>query len=373
MGKREKRLIRRVRTAVVILLLQAAVLLGCTYATPLDDNDKGSAGITAAIAGPENGKENSTEILAPEKGEGEDAGERQPGTTQQEGNAPESGNRDGEGREQDRQEENTFLLDLSTIPEFSGTPYVILNDNVPGFHDSEFMTDSYEEYSSRDELGRCQAAVACVGIDIMPTEDRKGIGQVKPAGWHTVKYDCVDGKYLYNRCHLIGFQLTGENANEDNLITGTRYMNVEGMLPFENMVADYVRETGNHVLYRVTPIHENDNLLAAGVQMEAYSVEDDGEGVCFNVFCYNAQPGIGIDYRTGESWPVGDDGGQDGAAGQESGTESVVYILNTNTKKFHYPDCKSVNAMSEKNKKEFTGSKKELTEDGYSPCGNCKP
>ena len=188
------------------------------------------------------------------------------------------------------------------IPAYSGSPYVVLNDNVPGFAQEDLITTSYEWYSELDSAGKCGVVVANIGKDLMPTEERGSIGHIKPTGWHTVKYDNVDGKYLYNRCHLIGFQLTGENANERNLITGTRYMNVEGMLPFENMVADYVKETGNHVLYRVIPIFEGNNLVASGVQMEALSVEDEGEGICFNVYVYNVQPGIEIDYATGESW-----------------------------------------------------------------------
>ena len=190
---------------------------------------------------------------------------------------------------------------VSAVPPFSGEPYVVLADNVPGFTKEELTSKSYETYSPLDRLGRCGVAQACVGTDLMPTEERGSIGSVKPTGWQTVKYDCVDGKYLYNRCHLIGYQLSGENANKENLITGTRYMNVDGMLPFENMVADYVKETGNHVLYRVTPIYDGDNLVAGGVQMEALSVEDGGEGICFNVYVYNCQPGVSIDYATGES------------------------------------------------------------------------
>lgn len=195
--------------------------------------------------------------------------------------------------------------EVAQVPEYSGEPYCILNDNVPMFSKEELVTESYETYSPLDAQGKCQVAIANIGLDLMPTEERGSIGQVKPSGWQTVKYDNVDGKYLYNRCHLIGFQLTGENANERNLITGTRYMNVEGMLPFENMVADYVKETGNHVLYRVTPVFEGDNLVASGVQMEAMSVEDEGEGICFNVYVYNIQPGIEIDYATGNSRYVG--------------------------------------------------------------------
>lgn len=196
---------------------------------------------------------------------------------------------------------NGITINIGDIPSYSGSPYVEINNNVPEFEEDDKTEKSFEEYSQFDRLGRCGVAFANVGVDIMPTEERGRIGMVKPTGWHTVKYDSVDGKYLYNRCHLIGYQLTGENANEENLITGTRYMNVEGMLPFENMVADYVKETGNHVLYRVEPVFEGDNLLASGVHMEAESVEDNGEGVSFNVYVYNAQPGISIDYRTGES------------------------------------------------------------------------
>lgn len=197
--------------------------------------------------------------------------------------------------------ENTTIT-LDTIPAYSGEPYCILSDNQPDFDTGNLPTESFETYSELDAFGRCGVVYANIGTDLMPTEERGSIGQVKPTGWHTVKYDFVDGKYLYNRCHLIGFQLSGENANERNLITGTRYMNVDGMLPFENMVADFVKETDYHVLYRVTPIFEGENLVATGVQIEAVSVEDKGEGICFNVFVYNVQPGVTIDYATGESW-----------------------------------------------------------------------
>lgn len=190
---------------------------------------------------------------------------------------------------------------LNDISDVSPDAYVVVNDNVPEFTEEDITSKAYEFYSELDSLNRCGYAMACVGRELMPTEERGSIGQVKPSGWHTVKYDFVDGKYLYNRCHLIGFQLTGENANEKNLITGTRYMNVEGMLPFENMVADFVKETGEHVLYRVTPVFEGDDLVAKGVQMEALSVEDNGESISFNVFVYNKQPGVAIDYATGES------------------------------------------------------------------------
>lgn len=191
---------------------------------------------------------------------------------------------------------------LSSLPDYSGSPYVEIDGNEPDFPKSDFTTESFETYSELDSLGRCGTAYANIGQDLMPTGPRGSIGQVKPTGWHTAKYDNVDGKYLYNRCHLIGYQLTAENANRKNLITGTRYLNVDGMLPFENMVADYIHETGNHVLYRVTPVFDGSNLVASGVEMEAESVEDQGESISFHVFCYNVQPGIGIDYATGDSW-----------------------------------------------------------------------
>lgn len=343
-------------------------------------------------------------------------------------------------------------ITLSNLPAYSGEAYVELNDNVPSFKKSELKTQAFEKYSKLDKLGRCGAAYANVCKETMPTEKRGNIGMIKPSGWQTVKYDNVDGKYLYNRCHLIGYQLTAENANEQNLITGTRYMNVEGMLPFENMVADYVEETDNHVLYRVTPIFKGDNLLASGVQMEAYSVEDKGKGVSFNVYCYNVQPGITIDYKDGSSklsdgtiasiklnytkytLEVGQSKTLVAATSPESAARSVkwyssnnkiaavsssgkvtalkagtvtitakttnglkatckvtvkaktsskatnntssgkvTYVLNTNTKKFHYPSCSSVDQMKDKNKKEVTCSRDEVIGMGYEPCKRCNP
>lgn len=279
---------------------------------------------------------------------------------------------------------------LSDVPAYSGKAYISVNGNVPYFTAAELTTTSFETYSDLDTLGRCGVTYACIGQDLMPTKERGSIGMVKPTGWHTVRYDdLVDGKYLYNRCHLIGYQLTGENANTKNLITGTRYLNIEGMLPFENMVADYIQETDNHVLYRVTPIFEGNNLLANGVLMEGYSVEDKGAGVSYCVFAYNVQPGIEIDYATGESkladsaqqeeqktatvtpTPSPEPEKQEPATGSEA--SQADYILNTNTKKFHYPTCSSVNDMKEKNKQEFFGTRDEAISNGYSPCGRCKP
>ena len=193
----------------------------------------------------------------------------------------------------------------SMIPEYSGNPYVRVNENVPMFKEYELVCGSFEYYSDLDNLGRCNVAMASVATDLMPNEDRESISSVTPTGWVNNYYDFVDGKYLYNRCHLIGFQLTGENANEKNLITGTRYMNVDGMLPFENMIDDYVESTGNHVLYRVSPMFENQNLVADGVLMEAYSIEDSGKGISFCVFCYNVQPGVEIDYLSGTNYAFG--------------------------------------------------------------------
>lgn len=265
---------------------------------------------------------------------------------------------------------STVFASKQDIPEYSGEPYIILNDNQPDFSDDELTEESYESYSDLDSLGRCGVAEANIGQDLMPTEERGAIGQVKPTGWHTIKYDNVDGKYLYNRCHLIGYQLTAENANVKNLITGTRYLNVTGMLPFEDTVADYVKETNNHVLYRVTPIFEGNNLVASGVQMEAKSVEDDGKGVCFNIYAYNVQPGITIDYATGESSESKDDISESKSNSNVSGE---TYIINKNTHKFHKPDCSSVSDIKPQNRKEYTGNREDLMNQGYDPCSRCNP
>lgn len=263
---------------------------------------------------------------------------------------------------------------VEEVPAYSGAPYIEINNNEPEFTEEELETSSYESYSDLDTLGRCGTATACVGTDLMPTQERSSIGQVKPSGWHTVKYSgLVDGNYLYNRCHLIGYQLTGENANEENLITGTRYLNVEGMLPFENEIADYVSETDNHVLYRVTPIYDGENLVASGVQMEAKSLEDNGKGVTFNVYCYNAQPGIEIDYATGESHKADDTQSQVEETEESEVPKQDTYIINRNTRKFHKPDCSSVKDMKPKNKKEFTGSRDELINQNLKPCDRCRP
>ncbi len=275
------------------------------------------------------------------------------------------------GLPQENQQASAVSVSLEEVPAYSGSPYVELDGNLPGFSLEERTTDSFETYSTLDALGRCGPAYACIGQDLMPTEDRESISSVRPTGWVQAEYDFVEGGSLYNRCHLIGFQLTGENANEENLITGTRYMNVEGMLPFENMVADYIKETGNHVLYRAIPIFEGENLVASGVVMEALSVEDEGEGVCFHVYVYNVQPGVEIDYATGESWETGDSAFS--ALESQAEEQEADYVLNTSSKKFHRPDCSSVDSMSEKNRQEYHGTREELIAQGYEPCGSCNP
>ena len=267
------------------------------------------------------------------------------------------------------------VLSLEEVPAYEGEAYVELEGNVPSFTQEELESFPVEEYSPLDLLGRCGVARATVGLDTMPTEERGEIGQVKPSGWHTVRYDdLVEGKYLYNRCHLIGYQLTGENANEENLITGTRYLNVDGMLPFENEVADYVEDTGNHVYYQVTPIFADSELVARGVQMEALSLEDGGEGVCFNVYVYNVQPGVVIDYATGESWREGEQPSvtQPDQSQQEE-QSGLTYVLNNNTMRFHLPDCPSVQTIKPQNREETGESREALIEQGYQPCGQCKP
>ena len=287
--------------------------------------------------------------------------------------------------------------DRTTIPPYSGKPYYKISSE-PTFKDSEKVAKSFERYSSLDSLRRCGVAYACISRDTMPpANDKRGsISDVKPSGWVQHKYDFVDGGYIYNRCHLIGWQLTDEDANKENLITGTRYFNVKGMLPFENMVADYVKETGNHVLYRVTPDFRANNLVCNGVQIEAWSVEDGGDGICFNVYVYNVQPNIIINYTTGDNWVAGEKTSTTKAATKATttktatttttkasttktttaapvGSESIngTFILNTSTHKIHYPGCSSVKKMKESNKQEYNGNVGDLLNQGYTTCGNC--
>ena len=290
------------------------------------------------------------------------------------------------------------VLSYRDVPAFEGNPYVYVNDGEPTFTDEQRAAEpGHEHYGELDELGRCTAAFAVVGPETQPTEKRGSIGEVRPSGWQMAKYDFVEGKYLFNRCHLLGYQLTGENANERNLITGTRYLNVQGMLPFENAVADYVDATGNHVLMAVMPVFEGSELVARGVHMMAESVEDGGEGVAFNVFCYNVQPGVVIDYGTGESMleedatPLPDVSGAEsapdtaregagageasekGATGSAEGKGTTEYVLNTNSKKFHLPSCSSVDQMSPKNREDVEDTRENLIAKGYDPCKRCNP
>lgn len=269
------------------------------------------------------------------------------------------------GRSMKKPAQPEQTLGIQDIPPFAENAFVILNNNQPEFTADDLKKDTFEYYSDLDKLGRCGYAMACVGKELMPTEDRESISHVKPSGWKQAQYDIVNGGNLYNRCHLIGFQLTGENDNERNLITGTRYMNVEGMLPFENMIADYIKETGNHVLYRVTPVYSGDNLLATGVQMEAMSAEDNGEEICFNVFVYNSQPGVSIDFSDGSSWLEGNE--------KVDPNIEVTYILNISSKKFHISTCSQGTAISEKNREEYRGERQSLIDEGYVPAGCCNP
>lgn len=275
-----------------------------------------------------------------------------------------------------------YAVSLDDIPEFDGYPYVVVNGGVPFFTEEEIVTTAYESYAELDGLGRCGVTIACIDRSLMPTEDRGSIGMVKPSGWQTIKFDIVDGKYLYNRCHLIGFQLTGENANKQNLITGTRYMNVDGMLPFENKVADHLKEEGGHVMYRVTPIFKGNELVARGALMEAYSVEDNGEDVKFCVYVYNNQPGVRINYADGTAklddgvpFPEPDTelpGGGTAEQPENPPSSGATFMVNYNTNKFHRLDC--TYADPEKyNVVEFYGTLEDVMGGGIEPCGSCHP
>ena len=261
-------------------------------------------------------------------------------------------------------------VSLDDIPAYSGEAYIAVNDNQPFFTQDELTTQAFETYSELDSLGRCGTAYANICRELMPTEPRGDISSVKPTGWQSVKYDFVDGKSLYNRCHLIGFQLAGENANPKNLITGTRYLNIEGMLPFENLVADYVKETDQHVLYRVTPVFQGQDLVARGVLMEGLSVEDNGEGVTFCVYAYNVQPGVDIDYATGDNHAS--DSQSAGDASQADSAQGT-YVLNISSKKFHLPSCGGISDIKSSNRQDYTGPRQTLIDQGYQPCGRCKP
>lgn len=269
------------------------------------------------------------------------------------------------------------------IPTYSGIEVVQINNNIPDFRSADISTDDYVQFSELDILGRCGVAEGCIGPALLATEERGSIGMIKPSGWHTVKYDFIDGKYLYNRCHLIAYELCGVNNDERNLITGTRYFNIDGMLNIENQVCRYIRTSGNHVWYRVTPWYDGNNLVSNGVQIEACSAEDNGDGICLNVFCFNIQPGVVIDYLSGESYAETPSDSQPNREITRNVVEpeteiftpsdGVTYVLNTNTMRFHLPNCQSVQEMKASNRKEFFGAREELTENGYVPCGRCNP
>lgn len=318
----------------------------------------------------------------------------------------------------------TPSVDLAGIPWYTGSAYTLINNNEPTFAATELTVEPFETYYALDSLDRATGAKACVGPELAPTEKRGNISEVKPTGWQSVRYDFVDGESLYNRCHLLGFQLTGENANERNLITGTRYMNTEGMLPFEEAIDDYIEATGNHVLFEVVPLYAENNLVAHGVHMQARSIEDDGRGISFNVFCYNVQPGVDIDYATGDNWEsegpmlmsldasssgaayAGDDaaahsGDSASASASTSASSSASssaraqsstnssnaatngassadissasYVLNTKSMKFHYTSCSAVSEMSSSNRATSNATRAELIQQGYKPCGSCNP
>lgn len=386
----------RKKTAIALceLLAIATIFTGCA-STNLSGTEAAGHVAGAVVAG-----EDSSGAL----GSKDNADGAQGGSATSEADSGEAGQ--SSGKPQDDLVNNNSYVSLDAIPAYDGKAYVAVNNNEPFFTDSDMTTTAFENYSDLDSLGRCGVAYANICKDIMPTEKRGKIGMIKPSGWHTVKYDVIKDRYLYNRCHLIGYQLAGENANPKNLITGTRYLNVEGMLPFENLVADYVNNTGNHVLYRVTPMFSGSNLVANGVLIEAKSVEDNGGGILFNVYCYNVQPGIGINYENGDSWLDGttpqeqsgaqqNEGSQssDGSGAGESGSsssttgssssgsdssaaensvsdssnsETMVHITATG-KKYHRAGCRTL----KKSDTEVTLD--EAKSMGLSPCGICNP
>ena len=252
-----------------------------------------------------------------------------------------------------------------TVPAYSGNPYYVINNNVPFFTQEEIVTESYEKYGALDSLGRVTTAIGCLGVELMPTGQRGDISAIKPTGWIQASYSVINGGYLYNRCHMIGWQLTAEDANRQNLMTGTASFN-KTMIPFENQIADYLKEeTENHVMYRITPIFNGNNLLADGIILEAYSVEDEGDAISMCLFIYNVQNNVHINYATGASRMVGEDDGEPAV--------KCDYVLNTNSKKIHKPDCTHVSTMADRNKQEYNGYIDDLLNEGYSKCNTCKP
>lgn len=361
------------------LLAIATIFTGCA-STDLSGTEGAEHAAGAVVAG-----EDSSGAL----GSKDNADDIQGGSDPAEADSSANGTGQADaGKPQEDLVNNNSYVSIDAIPAYDGKAYVAVNNNEPFFTDSDMTTTAFENYSDLDSLGRCGVAYANICKEIMPTEERGKIGMIKPSGWHTVKYDVIKDRYLYNRCHLIGYQLAGENANPKNLITGTRYLNVEGMLPFENLVADYVNNTGNHVLYRVTPMFSGSNLVANGVLIEAKSVEDNGGGILFNVYCYNVQPGVGINYENGDSWLDGttpqeqsaqtdtpqSEGSQSSAGSvaaensvsDSSNSQTMVHITATG-KKYHRAGCRTL----KKSDTEVTLD--EAKSMGLSPCGICNP
>ena len=403
----------RKKTAIALceLLAIATIFTGCA-STNLSGTEAATYSAGAVVAGEDSSGALGSKDKADGAQSGNDPSEADSGDNGT-GQADAGGAGQSSGKPQDELVNNNSYVSLDAIPTYDGKAYVAVNNNEPFFTDSDMTTTAFENYSDLDSLGRCGVAYANICKEIMPTEKRGKIGMIKPSGWHTVKYDVIKDRYLYNRCHLIGYQLAGENANPKNLITGTRYLNVEGMLPFENLVADYVNNTGNHVLYRVTPMFSGSNLVVNGVLIEAKSVEDNGGGILFNVYCYNVQPGVGINYENGDSWLDGttpqqqsaqtdtpqnegsqsSDGSMAGALAGESGSsgsttgsassgsdssvaensvsdssnsETMVHITATG-KKYHRAGCRTL----KKSDTEVTLD--EAKSMGLSPCGICNP
>ena len=395
----KKQLLEKLKKYLMIVICVAMinVLFGCTFSLDGDKSSEKTPDRSVAVDEEQSSQdlsEKTTKMMT------EDADKA---TTEKttEATTEETTETTTEKTTESKTEKSSVTTD---IPPYSGKAYIELNDNKPEFTDEEKKsTEAFEKYSEPDRLGRCGVAFANICPELMPTEKRGEIGDVRPTGWHTVKYsEVIEDNYLYNRSHLIAYSLAGENANTKNIITGTRYLNQETMQIFEQEVLNYVRDTGNHVLYRVTPVFEGDNLVATGVKMEGWSVEDEGKGICYNVFCYNIQPHIVIDYATGDSRLAEDaesdkdetpkdesseSGGKTSEADTQNSTQTpgtVVdpnsegfentvtdFVVNTNSRKIHLPSCNSVNDMAEKNKWEYTGTLNELKEKGYDPCGRC--
>lgn len=362
----------------VLLVILTAVVLGACIAESNTSDDVASSLESAVNSVAQSIDSASSEAISEDStqssAESSEIPSEQPSTDASEQPSEDSSEESSKDATSGVGDENA-VAKLENIPEYSGKDYIEINGNVPHFTASQLTTVGYETYGELDSLGRCTFAVASVGKDTFPTGDRGSISGIKPTGWIQAKYDFIKTKDLYNRSHLIAWALAGEDANKQNLVTGTAHLNQDVMTKFEDMILDYIRETGNHVAYRVTPLFKGNELVCRGIQMEAYSVDDNGEGICFNVYCYNVQEGVIIDYATGESKAENAGDTSEDTSKEESsvGGGDADYILNTSSKKIHLPDCGSVSTMSDKNKAEYHGSIEDLLNQGYKPCGTCKP